>query len=60
MSLSAHVVLLSVPVALAHGAGVAVAEGNGLPLNGTRRGKLTNVSGQCQRSVQIVTASSSR
>jgi hypothetical protein len=60
MSVSAHVVLLSLPMALALGAGVAVAEGNWLPLNGISLGKLANVSDQCQRSVQIVTASSSR
>jgi hypothetical protein len=51
---------LSLPVALALGAGVAVVQGNRLPLSETIRGKLTNVSGLCQRSVQIVTASSSR
>jgi hypothetical protein len=51
---------LCLPVALALGAGVAVAEENHLPLSETLRSKLTNVSGLCQRSVQIVTASSSR
>jgi hypothetical protein len=60
MSLSAHVVLLSLPVAMTLGAGAAVAEGNRLPRNGISRGRQTNVSDQCQRSVQIVTTSSSR